>query len=386
MENLDSMPEQLLERYKQGTCTPEEKLWVEHWYNQQSKQASVNFEEPDYERLRQEIWAKLPPVLVKQEMKAIKPVHRLIWHRVASAAAIFITLSAGIYFFTKKTDITPQLSVNQRGDDVMPGGNKAILKLSDGSQIVLDNAKNGLLTQQGNSAVTKLANGQLVYNKTKGKPGVVLYNTMTTPRGGQYKLTLPDGTNVWLNAASSITYPTTFIGKQRNVSITGEAYFEVAKNREKPFYVKSSSQTIQVLGTHFNINAYEDEHDVKTTLLEGCVKVSLNNTAGSAGMTIKPNEQTILSKGNLSKSTVDVDDIVAWKNGETTFNEANIKSVMRQIARWYDIEVSFNGNIPEERLFTGEISRNARLSEVLKILELSKINFKIEGKKLIVSP
>lgn len=383
MGDLDSIQEQLLEKYRQGTCTPEEKILVEHWYNEVSKNADTGFQEPDYAHLREEIWAKLPPAV------NTKRTSYLNWNRLSVAAAILVTLSAGFFLMKNYTAKQEALADQQIANDVLPGSNKATLSLSDGSQIVLNDAKNGMLTRQGNASIVKLANGEIAYQKDNVRTGIVLYNTMTTPRGGQYKLTLPDGTRVWLNAASSITYPTAFTGTQRQVNITGEAYFEVTKNKAMPFSVKSEGQMVQVLGTHFNVNTYPDESAVKTTLLEGSVKISLAGSAlnkKNTELMIKPNEQSVLVNGVISKVNVDVDDIVAWKNGETTFNNSDIKSVMRQLARWYDIEVSFNGKIPEERVFSGEISRNARLSEVLKVLQLSKINFKIEGKKVIVSP
>jgi len=256
------------------------------------------------------------------------------------------------------------------------------LTLQDGSKIVLNDVKDGTLAQQGNTKVVKLATGQLVYDKTGTASAKVLYNTMTTPRGGQYKLTLPDGTEVWLNAASSITYPTAFAGNERDVSITGEAYFEVAKDKSKPFHVTSGNQTIEVLGTHFNVMAYADEDAIKTTLLEGSVKITENNEA----QILKPGEQATVDKnGGLKISVADIDDALAWKNGYFKFNRVNIKYIMRQLARWYDVDLVYEGSVPHDE-FVGKIGRGENIEDVLHILELDHVHFKIEDKKIIVLP
>jgi transmembrane sensor len=265
---------------------------------------------------------------------------------------------------------------------ITPGSNKAVLTLEDGSTIILNDAQNGTLAQQGNANVVKLANGQLVYDKTDAQPDKVLYNTMTTPRGGQYKLTLPDGTDVWLNSASSITYPTSFVGNERNVSITGEAYFEVAKDKTKPFHVNAGRQTIEVLGTHFNVMAYADEDVIKTTLLEGLVKV----TGGKESGMLKPGEQSVIDKsGDLKVSAAAVDEALAWKDGYFKFNRVNIKYIMRQLARWYDVDVVYEGKVQDDE-FVGKIGRGENITEVLRILELSHVHFKISDKKIIVLP
>jgi ferric-dicitrate binding protein FerR (iron transport regulator) len=272
--------------------------------------------------------------------------------------------------------------------DVMPGGNKAILTLANGSQIVLDSAVNGILTHQGNIKVIKLTNGQLVYENAGARADEVLYNTMSTPRGGQYSLILPDGSRVWLNAVSSIRFPTAFLGEERTVEITGEAYFEIAKDPLRPFRVlvnsglKDRRLEVAVLGTHFNINAYKDEATIKTTVLEGSVKVS----HGSSHTTIEPGEQTQFDNGILQiVHDANVTETVAWKDGRFEFKDTDLKTIMRQLMRWYDVDVQYNGNI-SERYFTADISRNKSLSGVLKMLELSDIDFKLEGNKLTVTP
>jgi ferric-dicitrate binding protein FerR (iron transport regulator) len=211
----------------------------------------------------------------------------------------------------------------------------------------------------------------------------VMYNTMNTPPGGQYKLKLPDGTNVWLNAASSITYPTAFMGKDRTVTITGEAYFEVANDRLKPFHVKVNEMDVEVFGTHFNVNAYNDEPAVKTTLLEGSVKVSKY----AASVILKPGEQTSVSQSSYPSQPIPVetDLVMAWKNGLFNFNKVSLQDVMKQIARWYDVQIVYQGEIRPKK-FGGEIQRDLNLSEVLEGLKETGIHFRIEGKKLIVLP
>ncbi|WP_183576532.1 FecR family protein [Mucilaginibacter sp. X5P1] len=318
--------------------------------------------------------------LVKREAK----IRLLTWAKMAAAVLIFIL--PGIYFLLhKKPDAGALLSKNKTYQkDVQPGGNNATLTLNNGSQIILSSAKNGILARQGNANIVKLANGKVIYNKATTNASTTEYNTMTTPRGGEYDLILSDGTKVWLNAASSITYPTAFAGKERRVTITGEAYFEVAKNKEMPFKINVNDQEeVQVLGTHFNIMAYSDEPVIKTTLLEGSVKIAKNGATGI----LKPGEQALLtSSGQFSiVDDADIDQAVAWKNGQTLFINENIQTIMRQVSRWYNIDVEYQGEMPA-RLFTGGISRESNLSALLKILELSKIHFRIADSKIIVTP
>jgi len=276
--------------------------------------------------------------------------------------------------------------------DIAPGGNKAVLTLGDGTRIVLDTARNGAVTAQGNMQVIKLEDGQLAYNAgnmvARGDnrnashadgSNAIVYNTLTTPRGGQYKITLSDGSKVWLNAASSLRYPSAFTGKERTVEITGEAYFEVASltpeggHEKMPFIVKVNDAEVQVLGTHFNVMAYSDEADVKTTLLEGAVKVR----KGDASLLLRPGQQASLHPGDGIKliSDVDVDEILAWKNNLFSFNNDDIQTVMRQIARWYAVDVRYEGKVTQH--FNGNISRGVNVSKLFKMLELTgTVHFK----------
>jgi len=320
-----------------------------------------------------------------QSLPEKKFKHRVLrWAKLAAAILLFIL--PGIYFLKTSKPKSAVLTATHKPKqiDVQPGGNKAILTLGDGSQIVLDSARNGLLAHQGNTKVMKSANGHIAYNTTATGNAAPIYNTMTTPRGGKYDLQLSDGTKVWLNASSSISYPITFSGTERRVSITGEVYFEVAKNKAMPFKINVNGQEdVQVLGTHFNIMAYNDEASIKTTLLEGSVKIVKNKMSGM----LKPGQQAQLTTdGKLSiTDDADINAVMAWKNGQTLFVNEDIKTIMRRVSRWYDIDVEYQGDMPS-RLFTGGISRESNLSVLLKILELNKIHFKMIGKKLIVSP
>ncbi len=313
----------------------------------------------------------------------------LAW--IAAAAVIILLVSAGAYFIFNH-DAPKQIAKTETQKrykiDVAPGGNKAILTLANGAQVILDSAANGALTQQGKTKIIKTGSGRLTYSALNEKPGEVLYNSISTPRGGQYQLVLADGSKVWLNAASSLRFPTFFSGKERNVSLTGEGYFEVAHNAEMPFHVKSGDMTVEVLGTHFDINSYVDETTMKTTLLEGSVKVSW---AGVSKM-IKPGEQTVVSslpgERNIHIQTTDVDAAVAWKNGRFIFQGENIRSVMRQLARWYDVDVSYQGNVTNEE-FVGVINRSRyeNISQILGILEKTRtVSFAISGRSITVMP
>jgi ferric-dicitrate binding protein FerR (iron transport regulator) len=306
------------------------------------------------------------------------------------AAAVILALGTCLYFLSlhkpskEVAKITPAPSLK---NDVPPGGNKAILTLSDGSQIALDSATTGVLPNQGNTRILKIKSGQLAYQTTasdkRQAASEVAYNTISTPRGGQYQLVLADGTKVWLNASSSLRYPVAFAGKERSVELTGEGYFEVEKDEAMPFKVKVNAMEVDVLGTHFNVNAYSDESTIKTTLLEGAVKIKNSHAANI----LSPGQQAqIAEDGRISiVNNVDMDEVVAWKDGYFQFNQADLKNIMRQISRWYDVDIRYEGGIPD-RKFGGDISRTANISEVLNILKISQVHFRIEGRTLILTP
>jgi transmembrane sensor len=366
--------EALLKKYLAGQCTPEEQAVVESWYYEFSGKQKDNLPEPEYTVIKQETFDAIDIGEQQQQIRTIR-----LWPRVAAAAILVISLSAGWFFYFHNTPNTEQVTQT----DIKPGGNKAILTLSNGKQIVLTDAKKGKLANESNTTINKSANGQVKY--TSGAGGstttTTVYNTLSTPRGGQYALILSDGTKVVLNAASSIKYPTAFKGNERSVELTGEAYFEVAHNKAKPFLVKTAKQTVQVLGTHFNVNTYTDEAAVKTTLLEGSVRVC----AGSSNTLIKPGQQAVLAKNKVKVYAIDVEDVVAWKEGMFRFTDESLESVMRKVSRWYDVDVVYQDEAIKELPFNGIATRFGNVSKILHMIELTKrVHFKIEGRKILV--
>jgi transmembrane sensor len=303
------------------------------------------------------------------------------WLRIA--AAVIIVILAGVTYQSSNIKIEKQANARPHAGSaqIVPGTDKAILTMADGSMVTLDSAGNGQLAQAGTTTISKRGATVIYDMHSASTASVNAFNTLSTPRGGQYRLVLSDGSQVWLNAASSIRFPVSFTGNTRDVELTGEAYFEVAKNKEKPFRVMASGMQVNVLGTHFNVNAYPEEASIKTSLLEGSVKV----TYGASSNLLKPGEQASLmaAKNNITVRSADMDAVMAWKNGLFEFSGADINTIMRQIARWYDVEVVTSDKI-SSREFEGKISRDAQLADVLRILELSDIKFSVEGKKIII--
>lgn len=324
--------------------------------------------------------------LLQQQMgTASAPVQRKksrTWYRIPAAAAVLALLLWGAYTLTQPATSPAPTAHKNTTQDIPAGGNKATLTLANGARIVLDDAAEGTVASQGGVSIHKTTNGQLVYTVTGSKRLTDTgYNTIQTPRGGQYQVNLPDGSKVWLNAATSLTFPAAFGAGSRIVALNGEAYFEVAAMANaQPFTVKVNDLTIDVLGTQFNVMAYTDEQSSHTTLLTGAVRV----TNGATSKVLQPGQQAIAGS-SLQVRDADTEAAVAWKNGMTVFTDADIRSIMRQIARWYDVDIVYQGDIPQ-RLFTGKIPRNANVSKVLKILELSNIHFTIDGRKIIVTP
>jgi len=369
--------QELIEKYLNATASDEEIRTIENYYAHFAADPEITKRLTDHDinvlknRLRSGINAR-----IKQLETPVVPFYRKRYFQVA-AAVLFFLLSSLVFINRRQ----PQFVAHQtHKQDLSPGGNKATLTLSDGSTLVLNNLKDGDLSRQAGAQITK-RDSLLSYKATTKNISQTAYNIITIPKGGQYQLVLADGTKVWLNAASSLKFPIAFTGNERTVELTGEAYFEVAKDATKPFNVKTATQTIRVLGTHFNVNAYADEETVKTTLLEGSVKVSSSTNQ----LVIKPGQQSVMNNSGAYEviNDADIDEITAWKNGMFQFNDASIQTIMRQISRWYNVDVEFKGPIPAST-YHGKISRNSNASQVLKILELSGINFTIEGRKIIV--
>ncbi|KAA0989211.1 FecR family protein [Dyadobacter aurulentus] len=308
---------------------------------------------------------------------------RLNWVRYA-AAAVLVLAGLGIWYNAQKggnkLNIFGQLT---EVADVKPGGNKALLTLSDGSAIALDEVGSGFVARQGDAEISKSQEGILIYNaKNNVSSSELTINKITTPKGGQYQVQLPDGSKVWLNANSSIRFPSVFAANERNVEITGEAYFEVAKNKDKPFKVKFNQSEVLVLGTSFNIMAYPEEGASKTTLVEG--SVSIKNVDQNAKL--KPGQQAaVLSSGQIKTKFTPVEEAVAWKNGEFYFQDASVEEVMRQLSRWYNVEVTYKGQIPLKQ-FSGRISRKVNLSEITGMLQFAGVNCRMEEKEIIIEP
>lgn len=314
-----------------------------------------------------------------------RPAKIITWRTGAWAAAVTLLLASSLTFWLlrRPASVKAPVLAEQPQKDIAPGGNRAVLTLGDGTTISLDSAGSGLLAQQGNAKVIKTGNGELRYNAPQDG-GHPVFNTIATPRGGQYTITLPDGSRVWLNASSSLRYPTVFNGSGRVVELQGEAYFEVARQAGQSFVVKVDEMEVKVLGTHFNIMAYDDEPEVKTVLLEGAVEVK---NAGFARK-LKPGQGASLDRksGVLELlPEVNTEEAVAWKNGFIQLEGNDIRSAMRQIARWYDVEVVYKGNVPAH--FRGIVPRNVPVSQVLKMLELTgEVHFEIGDRQIIVSP
>jgi ferric-dicitrate binding protein FerR (iron transport regulator) len=376
MNNLEYMSE-LAEKWIAGTITDQEKLIFNEWYNsfdfsQLEMWVRKDFNEADFkEKIRARIKNQIP------EFNEHRKTRRL-WPRIAAAASVIFLLGIAGYFYSKHPQ-PPQQQVAK--NDIAPGRNTATLTLANGQKIILSDAVKGKIAKQAGVNITKTANGQVVYTIAENNAaGAREFNTLSTAKGETYKINLPDGTQVWLNAASSLTYPARFTGPDRKVTLTGEGYFEVAKDKAHPFIVGTDKQDVTVLGTHFNINAYTNESATKTTLLEGSVRVSAENK----DQIIKPGQQAALKDGNIKVQEIDADQTIAWKDNNFDFDGEDIQYIMRMVERWYNVEVVYDGYNSSEKYYGG-VSRYENVSEVLKSLESTKkIHFKVEGRKIFV--
>ena len=369
----------LLQRYLDGDASQEELIIIEQWYQQLDNAGEWNWADGEKEELEAVLEGRL------LEQIAERPRTRVVWltKRSLGAAAVLILLLAGAWLLFIRKSSQPIASLQQRyRNEVRPGRNAAVLTLAGGKTVVLDASAPKTIGRQGNAVILN-DSGQLVYQAETGNPLEIFYNTLTTQKGNQYHLTLPDGTKVWLNAVSSITYPTAFAGKERRVTISGEAYFEVMKNQQQPFIVQEGDMSIRVLGTSFDVNGYGDEAALKATLVDGKVRVE----KGSVGNILEPGQQAIISNGNGLLSidhNPDIESVLAWKNGSFAFKDASIGVIMQQVQRWYDVDVIYEANITKH--FVADIPRNVPLSQLLQLLEATdQVHFRIEGKKVFVS-
>ncbi|MBE9599842.1 FecR family protein [Pedobacter sp. MC2016-24] len=358
---------QLLEKYLNGTCSHQEKIIFESWYNNEVKNREDKPGTVDFIEQQTKIYNRLPkPTSTKT----------IAFKWASSIAAAIALIILGLYFFKNNDTVKPvNTNTPTYANDVAPGSNKAVLTLANGKTINLNDTKSGIvikgsqLTYDDGTAIQNL--------NIKANP----ISTITTPRGGQYNVELPDGTTVALNAASTLKFPSTFSGLvTRTVELTGEGYFQVAKDKQHPFIVKSADQQIEVLGTHFNVSSYADETHIKTTLVEGSVKVTSNGKT----QLLKPNQQSIATAKGISIRDVDTEEAIAWKNGLFIFDNEPLESVLRKVARWYNVEIVYTNGIPNNT-FIGSVSRFDQVSKVLNVLESTgSVHFKIEGRRITV--
>ncbi|PWG80556.1 FecR family protein [Pararcticibacter amylolyticus] len=375
----------LIRKYLAGKATPEEHKLLEDWY-QTHVAEEVEWDGEDEELLRLNLLRKIQAE-THPHAASFNPT-RIRRYRLAAAASFFVVFSFALYFFIKDArdaegNIKKTVNVKTR-NDISPGGNKAVLTLSDGSRIILEESEAGVLANQGNAVIMKKKDGQLIYDHHNQASGAGQMNEISTPRGGQYQVILSDGTKVWLNASSSLKFPATFTGSKRSIELTGEAYFEVQKDKKMPFYLKAGDMEVEVLGTHFNIMAYKDEDQSNTTLVEGLVMVK----KGNGSRLMKPGEQAVVVKNtdriNLYKANIKKE--MAWQRGYYIFERDDVESIMRKISRWYDVEIVYAPGF-ENTTFTGTVSRFKNLSDVLRVLESTEeVHFKLEGRRVTVMP
>lgn len=374
---------EIAHKLRAGTVSDQEQAYFDKWYIQHKDEL---LELPEgYASKPLVIRDRMHDNLLAQ-VNAENPIKTFqipgIWWKSAAAAVLLI---GGLFFFINRNNsgaVKPDVAVVEQ--DIAPGRQSATLTLADGKKIVLSDAANGKLIEEAGVSITKAADGQLVYElKDKGQAAQNKINTLSTAKGETYRLRLPDGSLVWLNAASSLTYAFSLNERgERRVKLSGEAYFEIAKDKAHPFVVSTDRQEVQVLGTHFNVNSYSDEPVTATTLLEGSVKV----ISGKNTEVLKPGEQAMNSGNAILVNKVEVDNMVDWKSGEFYLNHVNFKLGMRKIARWYDVEVIYNASVPDDMEIGGWVSRTEKLSSVLKSIESAGlVKFRVEGRKIYVT-
>jgi transmembrane sensor len=379
--------ESILKKYLEGKATPEETTFLEQYYDYLEDQPGLSalLSEAENQKIERRNWESLnaqmdqPSHTIPQQVPFFRK-----WRWVAAASVILAIGLGGWFFLLNRKGSQNQIAKTPVTNDIKPPEtNRATITLTNGQTVYLDSVANGSLAVQGNVQLVKLADGKIAYQAGSGeiieKP---VYNTLTNPKGSQViDMALADGSHVWLNAGSSLTYPVAFIGNERTVSITGEAYFEVAPDKLKPFRVTKGDMQVEVLGTHFNVNAYEDEKDIKVTLLEGAVRLKMN----AESQMLKPGEQARVSNTVSLLKDVDIETVMAWKDGRFKFSSVDIETIMRQAARWYDVDVEYRGKV--EGTLSGGVARNVNASQLFRVLELTdRVKFEIAGRKVIVIP
>ncbi|MBC7912690.1 MAG: FecR domain-containing protein [Pyrinomonadaceae bacterium] len=368
----------LYKKFLDGECTSEELDALEQFKDELEFVDVSEFEDLDKNQIRKRIL---------RHLKISRGVHvtsKYLWLKVAAILCIALTAALLISEFLSNDRSQIAKFKTQKTETILPGSDKAFLTTANGSTIVLTDAENGEIGVESGIKITKTKQGILIYSDLKQSTAnkAEAINTLTIPKGGQYQLVLSDGTKVWLNSASVLRFPVSFTSSQRKVELSGEAYFEVSKNKHKPFIVHTNRTDVHVLGTHFNVNAYTDDQSVTTTLLEGSVKLVKSNSVAM----LKPGQQGVILEGKSSIDVkyADLEQVMAWKNGFFVFKNTDIKTIMKQAERWYDIEVEYQTNL-EDKEFGGKISRYKNIEELLKNLELTgTVHFKVQGRRVIV--
>jgi len=356
----------LLDKHEAGTATPEERALLESWYlNYEEAGTAESLSMEERVKAVDKVWANL------EDKHGLRKKISL-WPRIAVAASVLVALTIGLYFigYKGKQGLEGERLANTPAD-IAPGGNKAVLTYGNGKTIDLSANKAGVVI---NTSRLTYSDGTVVDQSAVAASEELSLNT---PKGGTYQVVLPDGTKVWLNASSSLVFPSSFTGAAtRDVLLKGEAYFEVARNKKQPFRVNTQGQLVEVLGTHFNISSYQDEPEQKTTLLEGSIRIG--------NLLLKPGEQAVLTASRTTITKADIEETMGWKNGYFIFEDEGIQSIMRKIARWYNVDVVYEGEVPDAT-FGGRVSRAGYVSEILKTLELTdKVHFKVEGRRITV--
>ena len=385
----------LIRKYVDGTANARERRFVEKYYRyfDHKEELSKDFSAAEQKEVEDRMLANIHAGMAQFEGRMV-PIYRSFRFRLTVAVVLALIVTGASFWYFSGVQGGKLAGSREDYQEVIPERNKAVLTLANGSTIALNQFKAGMLATQGYTQVIKKDSGQLVYKAaateaSKGK-GDILYNTLTIPPCSNYRIVLPDGSKVWLNATSSLRFPTAFQGRQRRVEVKGEAYFEVTEDPAHPFIVGimapngANMGSVKVLGTHFNINAYMDHAMIKTTLVDGAIKI----IKGSAQEFLQPGEQATIAqrKDQINVAKVDASEAIAWKNGFFRFEEDDIADIMHEVARWYDVDVSYNGRYNSQRRYSGMISRQTKLSELLKILEASGFRFKVTGRKIIVNP
>lgn len=383
-ENIDRIIS-LLKKYDDDSITIEEQMELDTWINSHEDNRKL-FEEINDTASRQQALQlihhfsqaeKLNNILRTKQHQNNTVHFKAMWYRMAASILLALSIGIGIYFYTSHDRTEPEIATMQ---DALPGGNMATITLPDGQTIALSQAKEGIVMSEG--ILTYNDGTSLIDIASNIADEIPEYLTLSTPNGGQYRVTLPDGSKVWLNAASSLRYPSKFTGNDRIVELSGEGYFEVAQNKERPFIVKTGGQSVKVLGTEFNINAYDNESVVTTTLINGSISV-MHQQSGRTEI-LRPGQQASLSDHSFIISNVDVESFIAWKNGDFLFDATELDHVLRQLERWYNIEVDYD-HVPDRKLH-GIISRNRNLSEVLYMIErTSGLKFHLKERRLSLS-